>query len=220
MRDTPDPIAAACGNYAEHYINNPSIRKAIAASSEMETMLRQMFGSCISGDNFPGSRPRSPPTRGPAPGMIIEATNSYINRPGGYVSSFGHTHSDVRSNAIDLEHDDEMSAITALTLEEMEKINLRKKGISKLADELINTAKHQRHMQEAQLVNGANFADSNAIPYEPSSTFVPNFDAFNESLQRESWIEQENIHSSMVTPRKVSVSSLRLYSKIQPQSYV
>ena len=219
------PLSTVCKNYAEHYANNPSIQRAIAASSEMETMLRQMFGSCISGEDYPEQRhyQRAQPVQGPVTGMIIEATSSqnhpdYTNSENrqnipprsenvnhGYgnheKNSSNHgrkrqTGHDIRPNT--LHHiDDDMSAITALTLEEMEKMNKRRNELSMLGDEAELKAKLQRkgitrdHLQARQMLNERNIDNRvsrrqnlsqqcvGITHCAPSSRFEPKFDAFN-----------------------------------------
>lgn len=238
------PLSTVCKNYAEHYANNPSIQRAIAASSEMETMLRQMFGSCISGEGYPEQRhyPRAQPVQGPVTGMIIEATNSqnhpdYTNsenrqnippRSENVNNGFGNFEKNrndqgrkqqiehgIRSNAL---HpiDDDMSAITALTLEEMEKMNKRRNELSMLGDDaelkaqLHRKALSREHLQRSRMQtersNDTRVSRRQNLSQRcvgitqcvPSSRFEPKFDAFNlyQNNEREVHNSEKNDYPS------------------------
>lgn len=200
MDGTSPPLCSSCEDYSCRYAKNPSIKRAIAASTEMETMIRQIFGSCISGDEKPEKYARAPPMQGPVTGMIIQAAvNDHDNfdkrsphnrsrklvnsRDGSNVRHGGATN----NNKLHLMHvDDDMSAITALTLEEMEKIN-KQEGISKLAEDLIMEAKYQRYLEESKSGGPQDdkLAQSSVSPCEPSSRFEPKLAVIEDNIYAE-----------------------------------
>lgn len=152
MDGSTPPLTNVCRNYAEHYANRPAIKRVFAASSEMESMIRHMIGSCISGaDKY---AEHSQDTPGPRTGMVIQATNSNHDN----LRHFDED--DEIGGEQGMKIDDDMSAITALTLEEMEQISeLRRDNIARHAN-----------------LNRIPFEDN--MHFEPSSRFEPNFDAF------------------------------------------
>lgn len=225
--------------------NNPTFKRASLATNGMENMFRSLFGSCISGgvEHVMSTKSRQAPhyqqpKSGPHTGMIIDTTTN-MNRarakspPPPPLRKNRDSTAVVRNKVYNevetyqpykettvlrFDHeDDAMSEITQLTLEEMEAIKSRRRGMMKLAENLIEEAKHQRKARASAIESSDSASEFDSLwkpsAIEPSSRFEPrpSPDPFFEAKETSKVQQPKFSHSSPITPLPPSPREVSRY---------